>query len=288
MDTRTSDRQMFMSGMRGVPPLVDMVATVVCASVRNNGHRRFFRPFLLDRWGDRGTYFGQQINAEGRGVAGSGDVNDPEWNGMADPKFSLDGTKIVYAQAQTVFPACGGDNPLPCYNLTAQGGRHERLMLAHLAGRKPLPIKPVAVLPDKIPWAVPHNHGLLLPSIGWPKAGNYVLRARSSGHAQVELVSETQTPGLKTVAVKYHDFSDDGVNFLTGSENVTVRHPNLTNNVVDWFSDLERIGDSSSVKKTSPDGFHLTIDTMTNIFNATGTLTTIVDGIEYRQPLNGA
>lgn len=54
MDTRGSDRQMWMSGMRAIPPLIDLVTVTVAASTRNNGIRRFFQPILINRHGDRG------------------------------------------------------------------------------------------------------------------------------------------------------------------------------------------------------------------------------------------
>ncbi|KAK6209085.1 hypothetical protein LQW54_006685 [Pestalotiopsis sp. IQ-011] len=78
MDTRGSGRQMFIAGMRGIPPIVDLIANVLPASVRNNGPRRFFQPYLLDWYGDRGDHYGQKINGDGYGVAGSGSVDDPE------------------------------------------------------------------------------------------------------------------------------------------------------------------------------------------------------------------
>lgn len=59
MDTRGTDRQMWMSGMRGIPLLIDIVTVTVAAPTRNNGPRRFFQPILIDRYGDRGEYFGQ-------------------------------------------------------------------------------------------------------------------------------------------------------------------------------------------------------------------------------------
>jgi hypothetical protein len=93
-DTRAAERQIWMSGMRGVLPLIDIVATAVAASTRNNGPRRFFQPILIDRYGDRGSYFGQLVNAGGDGSNGS--INDPNWNGRADPAFSLDSTRIVF------------------------------------------------------------------------------------------------------------------------------------------------------------------------------------------------
>ncbi|KAF3357537.1 hypothetical protein VdG1_03325 [Verticillium dahliae VDG1] len=136
MDTRGTGRQMFLAGLRRVPPLTDLVTVAAVASVRNNGYRRFFQPWLIDRHGDRGTYMGQKINAAGDGIPGGGAINDPEWNGMADPKWSGDGTRIAYWQALTRPPACGGDNPLPCYASTAQGGRTSRLMVAHLTRKQ--------------------------------------------------------------------------------------------------------------------------------------------------------
>lgn len=87
---------MFLSAMRGIPPLIDMVNFAVVCSVRNNGQRRFFQLYLIDRYGDRGDYSGQKLNTEGSEIAGSGDINDPEWNGVADPKWSPDGNRIVY------------------------------------------------------------------------------------------------------------------------------------------------------------------------------------------------
>ncbi|KAM0548768.1 hypothetical protein ACHAPJ_009764 [Fusarium lateritium] len=97
------------------PPLVDLVGGILPATSRNSGVRRFFEPYLLDRFGDRGNYYGQRINGDNKGVPGSGTINDPEWNGMADPRWSPDSRQLVYWQTHTVSPACGGLNPLPCY-----------------------------------------------------------------------------------------------------------------------------------------------------------------------------
>ena len=75
MDTRGSNRQMWMVGMRHVPPLIDLVAVTAASSTRNNGARRFFQPVLIDRYGDREEYFGQHVHYAGNGSDGS--VNDP-------------------------------------------------------------------------------------------------------------------------------------------------------------------------------------------------------------------
>lgn len=107
MDTTTSNRMMFLAGMRGIPPLIDTLITGAVSSIRDNGSRRFFQPWLLDRYGDRyyddGRYYqGQQINAAGDSSPGS--VNDPLWNGGADPRWSLDGTRMCTSNCLLLSP----------------------------------------------------------------------------------------------------------------------------------------------------------------------------------------
>jgi hypothetical protein len=58
MDTRGTDRQMFLAGMRNVPPITDLVTSSVTSATRNNGQRRFFVPYVIDNVGDRGSYYG--------------------------------------------------------------------------------------------------------------------------------------------------------------------------------------------------------------------------------------
>jgi hypothetical protein len=192
-DNRGNDRTTFMAGLRGVPPIVDQITTMACSSVRNNGDRRFFQPYLLDRHGDHDGYYGQEINAASSGVPGSGAVDDPEWNGRADPWFSPDGTRIVYWQAKTVSPACGGENPLPCYNSTEPGGRTERVMFAHLTSRSPIEARQVLPMPRTIPWAVPYVVRDSAPLRPYPKEGSYTLKSQVSGYASVSLQRMPQT-----------------------------------------------------------------------------------------------
>ncbi|KAL2809164.1 hypothetical protein BJX63DRAFT_445476 [Aspergillus granulosus] len=287
MDTRGSDRQMWMSGMRGIPPLIDAVTTIAAASTRNNYGRRFFQPILIDRYGDRGSYFGQTINAEGDGLDGS--VNDPNWNGRADPAFSHDATKIVYWQALVTSPACGGANPLPCPVSTAQGGRRYRVMVAHLTSRKPTKPSSVFNIPDFIPWATPFPPGSDLPKQYSIPAGTYLLRGKVSGTATATFTRHLVTGVFETVSAEYNNYSDDGEHIINGFESVTLT-PDATNpwmSHTDWTSDLVGTGVVSATKKTSPGGFQLSIDAMYNIFNANGTLTTTIDGVVYGQPANG-
>ncbi|OTB00451.1 hypothetical protein M426DRAFT_26592 [Hypoxylon sp. CI-4A] len=285
MDTRGSNRQMFMAGMRNVPPITDLISTTATSSTRNNGQRRFFQPYLLDRYGDRGDYYGQQINAAGDGSPGS--INDPLWNGLADPRFSLDATQLVYYQALVYAPACGGSNPLPCPNSTEPGGRTERAMVARFISRQPVSIGSVEPLNDTIPWATRYEPGSVPPPRLSVPVGTYTLDGAVDGSAQVTLIENGDGTGIESVAVTYDAFSDDGLTFLDGFENVTVRNPTVTLNQVDWYSDLTQSGQTDATKKTSPDGFHLSIDVLENIFMANGTLTTIINGTLYTQPANG-
>ncbi|KAK6227537.1 saponin hydrolase precursor [Colletotrichum tabaci] len=286
MDTRGTGRQMFMAGLRGIPPLTDLLTASAVSSARNNGKRRFFQPWLIDAHGDRGSYIGQKINAEGSGVPGSGAVNDPEWNGRADPKWSNDGTRIVYYQALTTSPDCGGENPLPCYPSTAPGGRTERMMLAHLTSRKPVSRARVEPLEDTIPWATPYVPGSQVPGRPFSTFGDFTLRGKVGGWANVTITPGVEDGRPRTVAVRYHDFSDDGVNVLAGTEMVTVTNPTPTLESVDWFSDLVQTGPNNGTKRTSADGFHLDIDIIRNIFRASGTLVTTVNGQKWVQPAN--
>ncbi|KAH9209681.1 hypothetical protein DL95DRAFT_309398 [Leptodontidium sp. 2 PMI_412] len=289
MDTRGSNRQMWLSGMRGVPPITDMLTAAVTSSTRNNGRRRFFSPWLIDRYGDRGDYFGQKLNAGGDGTPGS--INDPEWNGRADPKWSNDGTMIVYSEELTIAPACGGENPLPCFESTEPGGRIQRVMLANLTSRTPIETQPVPPHEDSVPWGVPYVPGSPFKGREIPTAGIYKLKGKSCGSARVNITHPASGTAIRTVALEYQNFSDDGENFLNGREEVTV-FPNQSKSPTslhtDWYSNLTRTGSSgTSMKMTGEGGFHLDIDIMENIFEANGTLMTVVDGVEYTQPQNG-
>jgi hypothetical protein len=289
-DTRAAERQMWMSSMRGVPPLIDIVATAVAASKRNNVPRRFFQPILIDRYGDRGSYFGQLVNAKGNGSNGS--INDPNWNGRADPAFSLVSTRIVYWQAIVTSPACGSSNPLPCPVSTAPGGREYRAMLARLTSRMLTPPAPMYNVPDQIPWATLFSLGATYPSLPILVPGNYTLQGKVSGCAEVKLDGDDNKVSeyaIKRVAVNYTDYSDDGQHILNGWEDVelTVLSPNIWNQKLNWYSDIVQTGAVNATKKTSTAGLHLSIDVMKNILEANETLTTTIDGVEYYQPANG-
>ncbi|OOF96170.1 hypothetical protein ASPCADRAFT_130491 [Aspergillus carbonarius ITEM 5010] len=286
LDTRGSDRMMFLSAMRGVPPVVDLLTVTTVSSVRNNGDRRFFQPWLLDAQGDNDLYhyYGQQINAAGDGSPGS--INDPNWNAGADPRWSPDGTRIMYWQKMVRAPACGGVNPLPCPSSTEPGGRSSRLMLARLSQRQPYQLAPVAPVPDEVPWGVPYVPGKAAPTMAVPPEGNFTLYGQISGSAQVTIRKDPVKSAINFVAVRYSNYSDDGMHFIHGSESVQSTPRSLTMARLNWHSNLTATGLTFSTKTTGPGGFQVEDDAMLNIFRANGTLTTTVDGVVYQQPLN--
>lgn len=283
-DTRGSDRQMFMAAMRGVPPIIDLLTTAYVSSVRNNGPRRFFEAYLIDRYGDRGAYQGQLLTA-GDGAAGS--ISDPNWNAMADPRWSPDGTRVVFWQAQVTSPACGGSNPLPCPAPSEPGGRRFRMLVARFTSRKALSIKPLAPVSDDVAWGTPYVPGTPLPRFTPIPEGTYTLRGKVAGSATVVFKDGDDHRGLKTVSVSYQDYSDEQGNIINGTEEVTrLPSPSPTIFALDWHSNLVQSGKTQGTKITSPDGFKTSIDVFTNIFDATGTLTTTINGKVYKQPGN--
>ncbi|KAJ5930253.1 hypothetical protein N7466_005746 [Penicillium verhagenii] len=161
-------------------------------------------------------------------------------------------------------------------------------MLATLTSRKPLKITKVLPVSDTIPWGSPYVPGSTAPAALSLSYGNFTLAGKVSGYADVTFTANSLGTALETVAVTYHNYSDNGENFIAGSERVTALYPNATLTHVDWISNLSDVaGISKSTKVTSPGGFHFEIDIEQNKFYANGTLTTTVDGVIYRQPCNG-
>jgi hypothetical protein len=156
-------------------------------------------------------------------------------------------------------------------------------------GRDPLPVADEAIppVPDEVPWGTPYEPGTPTPVRPYPPAGTYTLRGGVSGEAQVEIAWNAQNTAVGTVSVSYTNFSDDGYHVLNGTESVTRRNPSTFVSELDWYSDLRQTGCATGTKVTSPDGFHLRIDVLQTVFEATGTLTTTVDGRTYTQPANG-
>ena len=285
MDTRGSGRNMFIAGMRGIPPIVDIIATSLPASTRNNGDRRFFQPYLLDFYGDRDNYYGQKINGDNNGTDGSDAINDPQWNGRADPRWSPDSTQVVFWQAQAVSPACGGANPLPCYPSLEPGGRSYRMYLATFTSRAPSAPAPVVEHPDVIPWGMPYVPGEAAPVLPRLAAGIYTMDGKISGSATAN-ITWLDAPEVGIVSVVYDNYSDDGLHFIHGSESVKVIQQSSTVTNYDWYSNITQSGAVAGTKITSDDGYHASIDVLKNVLVSNGTMATTLDGVEWRSPLS--
>ena len=160
-------------------------------------------------------------------------------------------------------------------------------MIAHLPSRHPLKGPVVEEWPDVLSWATPYHPGEAISTDEYPRAGDYLLTGLDRGHANVTLGYSNNGTRLESVTVQYSNYSDDGLHYLNGWETVTMTKPvGPWLNVLDWKSDIHQTGITNGTKKTSPDGFHLEINVRTNIFNATGNLTTTLDGVVHLQPAN--
>lgn len=142
-------------------------------------------PWLVDRWGARGDYKGQLLNP---GAFAEG------WEGRMIMNWSPDGTRIAFWEAPI--------SPGPDW----QGGP-SRLVVTTLTSRTP------TTLPAPQP----------MPSLDWaPSVAGYVppphdptSRAGAfSGTATVSYVPGT----VHQLAVTWTDFSDDGRDFIDGTE----------------------------------------------------------------------
>jgi len=288
MDVHVSRRSHFLAAMDGMPALNDLVTIALVSQVRNNRDRRFFQPMLIDRYGQRGDYQGQQIN--GGFNDGPGGISDPNWNGRADPAWSPDGTKIVYWQSLVTPPECGGANPLPCPESTEPGGLRLRLMLAHLTDREPQAIAGPAPVPTIGDWAQvyadfrPSPVRLTLPT------GTYTLRGKVSGTAEVTVVNPTGKR-IKEISAVYDDYADDCRVFNGSERAVETAEISAFQYEDTWTSNIEMSGCETGTKITRDangvEGGETTMSAVGGIFQATGSLTTTIDGEEFVQPLPG-
>ncbi|MFD0853557.1 hypothetical protein ACFQ07_15075, partial [Actinomadura adrarensis] len=157
---------------------------------------------------------------------------------------------------------------------------------ADLPSRTPRKPRRIAPISDTVPWGTRYVPGSPAPERPYPPQGDYVLPGTRSGAAKVKITENADRTAIRTVEVTYTNYSGDGRHILNGTEKITTTNPTPTLNQVDWYSDLVQTGAVHTTKKTSPEGFHLTIDILTNIFQATGTLTTTINGHTYTQPAN--
>jgi hypothetical protein len=270
-----SGRLGFISAMPGIPPLTDQLGTTGYVSgIRNNGNRRFFLPYLVST-GDGAS---EQINT----AAGE----DGDWNAAADPVWLASSTAVVWAENLVTSPACGGSNPLPCPVSAEPGGRDSRVMIARFPTLKASRAVPPKVVSDDIPWGTPYLAGQAFPVRPHLPAGSYTLYGTVCGVAHVVITADSSSTLITEIAVSYGNFSDDGAHTISGTERAE-RDADSPVSAVTWNENLHLSGKQTGTKLTSPGGFTLSPAILENIFAATGTMTTTIDGASYTQPGNG-
>ncbi|KAF5855188.1 hypothetical protein ETB97_009742 [Aspergillus alliaceus] len=171
--------------------------------------------FIIDKYGDRGDYFGQRVTGNTNAQNGSGHWNDPTWNSGADPRWSLGSRHIVFDQFNTISPACGGVNPLACYSSKEPGSHDYRIIVASYPNRKKTDPVVVAERPDTVPWTTPYIPGnTTYPVAAAITAGVYTVTANKTEYAEVNITYNSVS--MSGVRVTYNGFSDHGLSFLNG------------------------------------------------------------------------
>ncbi|MBY8862351.1 hypothetical protein K7711_38175 [Nocardia sp. CA2R105] len=268
-----SGRLDFVSGLQGIPPLTDQLSTIGYVSgIRNNGQRRFFLPWLVDL----GSGHSEQVNAGA----------DPNWNAAADPAWLSDSTAAVWAENLVTTPACGGSNPLPCPTSAEPGGRHSRVMIARFDGLAPTSAPQIPRAPD-ITWGLAYHPGDQLPIPKPLPSGTYTVDGTKGGEAKVVITDDATNALITEIQVAYTDFRNDAGMTVNGTESVA-RRSDSELSAVTFHENLKMSGAHHGTKVTSePGGFTLSPAVMENNFQATGTMTTTIDGKTYIQPGNG-
>jgi hypothetical protein len=297
MDVRYRNRFLFIAGLPGVPPVLDESGLPGFIAGYNIGSRRLFQPYLTkDSLVGKGNYQGQQVNActtgpcSSLGTGPDSTANSPLWGSMADSAWAPNGTKVVYWQAFAAPGTCG-----PPYDTVAcpqpstePGGRSTRIMLAVLTSRTPERnpvIKPVS---NKVPWGMPFPPGTVAPARSLLPTGTYTLRG-VRGSATVHVVDNpTNTSLLSSISVSYSNYSDDGKNFINGTQSTSLTSSSNPLDIVQTFhEDLRVSGQNTGTEVTSePDGYSIapTASLVHGSYEPTGTMTTTLNGETYHQP----
>jgi hypothetical protein len=267
-----SGRMDWLAGIEGVSPIASNLMTLGAVSqMRNAGNRRFFEPWITSTTAP----LTEQVNAA---------VADPNWNAAADPIWLANSSAVVWAENL----ACGANAPGGlCASSTEPGARNSRLMIAHL-GLPSSPAVAPAPISDTAPsaWAIPYTQGQALPATPPVPTGTYTVKGDVFGSATVVITDNAADTAIDTMAISYHNYVQSrGLNIINGTEDIDATIPGL----LTWNEDIRAIGLQGVGRQvTSPGGFTVnTNDLNTNNFQATGTMTTTLNGRTYTQPANG-
>jgi hypothetical protein len=272
-EAKGNGRLDWISGLEGISPITsNLVSLGVISQMRNNGNRRFFEPWLTSTVAPKT----EQVNAP---------VADPNWNAAADPDWVANSTAVVWVENF----ACGA-NPTPhqCAGSTEPGGRNSRLMIARL-GLPPSPAIPPAPISNTAPaaWAIPFTPGQTLPTFPPIPTGTYTVKGNVFGYATVAIADNSTSTAIQSIQATYHSYVQSrGLNVVNGTESVNTNTPGF----MTWNDNLTVFGlQGSGQLVTSPGGFSVNVNDLnfSNNFQATGTMTTTLNGITYTQPANG-
>ena len=84
---------------------------------------------------------------------------------MAGPiRGSPTRARRLYTIRRRLSVDCRNAGQTPCYNFTEPGGLTERMLVAYLTDRRPLPERSVSILPDTTLWAMKYTPNVDLGS----------------------------------------------------------------------------------------------------------------------------
>ncbi len=149
---------------------------------------------------------------------------------------------------------------------------------------KAIPPKPISNTAPAS-WAIPYTPGQTLPTNAPIPTGTYTIGGPVHGYATVTITDNSSNTGYQSIQATYHNYSQDGTHVIKGIESA---QNDTTPGNVTWTENLTLSGRQTGTKVTSPGGFTLGLSVLiNNNFQATGTMTTTIDGHTYAQPANG-
>ena len=135
-------------------------------------------------------------------------------------------------------------------------------------------------------WAIPYTQGQTLPATPPIPSGTYTVKGDVSGSATVVIADNSTNTAIQTMAITYHNFVQrGGWNVINGTEDVDAS----TAGFLTWNESVTAIGLQGVGKQvTSPGGFTVSTNLLnSNNFQATGTMTTTLNGHTYTPPADG-